>query len=57
MLFRSDVQKITEAWTNTDVYVYQAEHGFHCDQRASFNAVSAGIAQARTFRHFAQHIG
>ena len=53
----SDVQKITEAWTNTDVYVYQAEHGFHCDQRASFNAASAGIAQARTFRHFAQHVG
>ena len=47
-----DVDKVAAAWTDVAVYVYDAEHGFNCDQRASFGAVPAAIAQARTFRFF-----
>lgn len=53
----SDVDKVRDAWSDAEVHVYDADHGFHCDQRASFSAVPAGIAQARTFRLFAKHLG
>ena len=45
-----DVHQITAAWPEVTVYLYDAEHGFNCDQRATFSAVPAAIAQARTFR-------
>jgi carboxymethylenebutenolidase len=51
-----DVEKVAAAWRDVTVYVYDAEHGFNCDQRASFSAVPAAIAQARTFRFFADKL-
>ena len=35
------------AWPDVTVHVYDAQHGFNCDHRASFSAVPAAIAQAR----------
>ncbi|MEP7202063.1 MAG: dienelactone hydrolase family protein [Ilumatobacteraceae bacterium] len=52
-----DVDKIEAAWPDATVYRYDAEHGFNCDQRASFSAVPAAIAQARTFRFFGERLG
>ena len=52
-----DVHKIAAAWPDVVVHVYDAEHGFNCDHRASFSAVPAAIAQARTFRFFADQLG
>jgi carboxymethylenebutenolidase len=52
-----DVHKIAAAWPNVTVHVYDAEHGFNCDHRGSFSAVPAAIAQARTFRFFADQLG
>ncbi len=52
-----DVDKVIVAWPDTTVYVYDAEHGFNCDHRASFGAVPAAIAQARTFRFFDEQLG
>jgi carboxymethylenebutenolidase len=52
-----DVSKISAAWPDVTVYTYDAEHGFNCDHRASFSAVPAAIAQARTFRFFADRLG
>jgi carboxymethylenebutenolidase len=52
-----DVNKVAAAWPEVTVYVYDAEHGFNCDQRASFSPVAAAIAQARTFRFFDERIG
>ena len=54
---RSDVDKVRSAWSEAEVHVYDADHGFHCDQRASFSAIPAAMAQARTFRLFAKHLG
>jgi carboxymethylenebutenolidase len=51
-----DVHKIAAAWPDVTVHLYDAEHGFNCDRRGSFNAVPAAIAQARTFRFFAEHL-
>lgn len=51
------VDGLRNAWPQVEIHVYEADHGFHCDQRPSFHAESAGMAQARTFRHFAAHLG
>jgi carboxymethylenebutenolidase len=52
-----DVAKISAAWPNVTVHLYDAEHGFNCDHRASFSAVPAAIAQARSYRFFDDHLG
>jgi carboxymethylenebutenolidase len=53
----TDVEKIKKARPETPVYVYHAGHGFHCDERASFNAFAAQVAGGRTQEFFAKHIG
>ena len=53
----SDVDQIRSAWSDAEVHAYDADHGFHCDARASFSPVPAGMARARTFRLFAKHLG
>ncbi len=39
------------------VYLYDADHGFNCDQRASFDADIANQARQRTLALFATHLG
>ena len=39
------------------VYTYPADHGFNCDERASYDAPSAKLAWERTMAHFAKHLG
>jgi carboxymethylenebutenolidase len=39
------------------VYLYPADHGFHCDARASYDAPSAKLAWGRTIEFFRQHVG
>ena len=53
----ADVEVITSSHPEVDVYVYEADHGFHCDMRGQFNARAANIAGMRTIRLFDQHIG
>jgi carboxymethylenebutenolidase len=52
-----DVDKISAAWPKVTVHLYDAEHGFNCDHRASFSAVPAAIAQARSYRFFDDQLG
>ena len=39
------------------IFVYAADHGFNCEQRASFDAPAATLARARTLEFFRTHIG
>jgi carboxymethylenebutenolidase len=39
------------------VYVYDADHGFNCDERGSYDAPSATLARQRTFDFFKQNVG
>ena len=39
------------------VYVYDAGHGFNCDERGSYDAPSAALARQRTFDFFKQNVG
>ncbi|MGH7087420.1 MAG: dienelactone hydrolase family protein [Stellaceae bacterium] len=53
----SDVDKIKKARSETPIFVYHAGHGFHCDERASFNAEAAQVAACRSEEFFQKHIG
>lgn len=39
------------------VYVYNADHGFNCDERGSYDAPSAALARQRTLDFFKREIG
>lgn len=39
------------------VHVYEANHGFNCDQRGSYNEAAAKLARERSLAFFAQHLG
>lgn len=48
----ADVEKFKAAQPNVPVYVYDADHGFNCDHRASYDAASAKLAKERTLALF-----
>jgi carboxymethylenebutenolidase len=54
----SDVAAVQAAQPGAEVHVYAgAQHGFACDERGSFNATDAAVAQARTLAFFGRHLG
>lgn len=52
----SDVEKIRAAQPDVPVHVYDADHGFNCDHRASYNAVASAAARERTLAFFEEHL-
>jgi carboxymethylenebutenolidase len=51
-----DIEKIRQAHPEIPLFVYDAGHGFNCDQRKDFEPVSAGIARQRTLEFFGKHL-
>ncbi len=52
-----DVQMIREAQPQVEIFIYPgAQHGFGCDDRASFSPKDAALAQSRTLAFFAKHL-
>lgn len=52
-----DVEAIKAAQPGVETHVYGgAGHGFGCDERGSFEAKSAALAQKRTLEFFAKHL-
>ena len=53
-----DVEAIRAAQSGVEIHVYPgAQHGFGCDERGSFSAPDAALAQQRTLAFFAAHLG
>jgi carboxymethylenebutenolidase len=52
----ADVETVRTAHTDGIFYVYEAGHGFNCEQRGSFNAEAAALARNRTLEFFARHV-
>jgi len=52
----SDVEKIRAAQPDAVVHLYDADHGFNCNHRGSFNAAAATSANERTHALFAEHL-
>jgi carboxymethylenebutenolidase len=51
------VEAFKKAQPGVEVHVYEANHGFNCDQRGSYNQAAATLAKQRTLAFFAQHLG
>ena len=50
------VTELQKAYPQASVHIYPAKHGFNCDERASYDALSAKLAKERTLAFFAQHL-
>jgi carboxymethylenebutenolidase len=53
----ADVETIKTKRPEIEIHVYPgAQHGFHCDERASYDKTSADIAWPRSLGFFARHL-
>jgi carboxymethylenebutenolidase len=53
----TDVETIKAKQPEVEVHIYPgAQHGFHCDERASYDKASADIAWPRSLAFFATHL-
>ena len=52
----SDVETIKSKQPSVEVYTYDADHGFQCDERDSFAPEAAQIAWGRTLRFIDSHM-
>jgi carboxymethylenebutenolidase len=53
----TDVETIKAKQPDVEIFIYPgAQHGFHCDERASYDKASADIAWPRSMAFFAKHL-
>lgn len=53
----SDVELIKQKQPKAEIYIYpDAQHGFHCDERASFNKDASAVAWKRCMDFLAAHM-
>ena len=52
----TDVEKIRQAQPTVPVFVYDADHGFNCDERESYDKAAADEALERTMEFFAAEL-
>ena len=57
MIPAEGVHKLAAAHPDAEVHLYPANHGFNCDQRASYDAPSAKLARGRTLAFLRKHVG
>lgn len=50
------VHRFEAAHPDVASFLYEARHGFHCDERDSWDAAAAACAQARTDAFLARHL-
>lgn len=51
------VQAFQKAHPEVEVHLYDADHGFNCDQRGSYKPEAAQTARERTLYFFGKHLG
>ena len=52
----NEVEEIKSSLSDVKVYVYNADHGFNCDHRGSYDQVSADTAKTRTLDFFESNL-
>ena len=50
------VEAFKRVHPEVQVHIYEADHGFNCDQRGSYNEAAAKLALERTHAFFAKHL-
>ena len=53
----TDVEKLKQAYPLGHYYLYPADHGFNCTDRAAYDAPSAALARTRSLDFFHRHVG
>lgn len=53
---QSDVDKV-RVYPNVEIFTYEADHGFNCDERSSYEPHSAGIARERSLGFLRANLG
>jgi carboxymethylenebutenolidase len=51
------VKKLAAKHPKQQFFIYEADHGFNCDQRGSYDAPAAKQARTRTLEFFRKHVG
>ena len=52
----SEIETIRQHHPELPIFLYDAGHGFNCDQRESYDPPSAGLARERTLAFLRQHL-
>jgi carboxymethylenebutenolidase len=52
----AEIEKIKAAHPDLPIFLYDAGHGFNCDQRKDFEPQSASLARQRTLEFFSRHL-
>lgn len=52
----AEIEKIKAAQPDVPLFLYDAGHGFNCDQRKDFEPESAKLARQRTLDFFGRHL-
>ena len=50
----ADIETIRAKRPDCEIHIYPAGHGFHCDERASYDAASARLAWQRSLAFLAK---
>ena len=51
------VNELRQLHPGVEIFDYPADHGFHCDERGSWDAAASKQAMARTLEFFGKHVG
>jgi carboxymethylenebutenolidase len=51
------VNELRKLHPGVQIFDYPADHGFHCDERGSYDAAASKQAMARTLEFFGKHVG
>ena len=51
------VNELRQLHPNVEIFDYPADHGFHCDERGSWDAPASKKAMERTLEHFRKYVG
>ena len=52
----ASVHRFIKRHPNLAVFTYDADHGFNCDQRGSYDAAAAALARKRTLEFFTRNL-
>ncbi len=53
---KSDIDRFQVAHPEVQIFWYDADHGFNCEARASFNTTAAALARARSLDFLTKHL-
>ena len=51
------VRQLMARHPDAQIFIYDADHGFNCDQRAAYNPAAAKIARERTLDFLRRYVG